>query len=109
MIYLINTTDIQTLFIPLNGADVPETPTLELRNTTDHQRESVELSVHPATSDYHNTYLIANINLPDGLADGEFEYSLMSEGLVLSNGLLMIGEAKETEQFDKSIQYEQYK
>lgn len=49
-----------------------------------------------------------DVALPEGMPDGEYEYTLENGGEVLSTGLLVIGKAEESKQYIKSISYEQY-
>lgn len=55
-------------------------------------------------------YYTFDITLPDGIPDGEYEYTLRDGDDILSNGVMTIrgknGVAKE--QYDKETEYEQY-
>ena len=50
-----------------------------------------------------------DISLTDGIPDGEYEYTLQDDGLVLSTGIIKIqGKGELDKQFNKDISYEQY-
>lgn len=104
MIYLKNITDAQQLYIPRNGEEVAGDMILKMRNTTDETEISVSVT------DLHTSGLYFNlaVTLPSGLAVGEYAYSLVSGSLVMSCGLVYIGEFKSPSQYDENITYIQY-
>lgn len=106
MIYLQNTTDSQVLFVPKNGTIESGELTLKARNTHD-QDFIIDRVLDIKTS---NLYFNLSINLPAGCPDGEYEYALMDDGIVLSTGILILEseESRRTE-YNKDIEYEQYK
>ena len=106
MIYLQNTTESQVLFVPRNGAGASGELTLKARNAID-QDFIIDRVLDIKTSDI---YFNLSIALPAGCPDGEYEYALMDDGIVLSTGILILesAESRRTE-YNKDIEYEQYK
>lgn len=104
MIYLKNTTDAQPLFIPRNGEDVAGDMILKMRNTTDNTEISVSVT------DLHTSGLYFNLalTLPSGIAVGEYQYRLLAGELVMSDGIVYIGEFKNPSQYEETITYKQY-
>ena len=106
MIYLQNTTDSQVLFVPKNGTTESGELTLKARNTIDNDF-IIDTMVDINTSDL---YFNLAVTLPAGCPDGEYEYALMDDNIVLSTGILILesAESRRTE-YNKDIEYEQYK
>ena len=106
MIYLQNTTDSQVLFVPKNGTIESGELTLKARNTIDNDF-IIDTMVDINTSDL---YFNLAVTLPAGYPDGEYEYALMDNDIVLSTGILILesAESRRTE-YNKDIEYEQYK
>lgn len=105
MVYLNNTQEAQTIFIPKVFTGATGNLSLHLRNTIDLD-VVIDDVIDIQTSDL---YFNLSISLPVGMVDGEYEYSLSDNGEILSTGILVIGEmTAQTEQYNKSIQYEQY-
>lgn len=51
-----------------------------------------------------------DISLPEGIPDGEYEYTLKGGDTILSTGIINIrGKAENDTQYEKEIQYTQYK
>lgn len=51
-----------------------------------------------------------DITLPEGIPDGEYEYTLKDGDTILSTGIINIrGKAENDTQYEKAIQYTQYK
>ena len=105
MIYLQNTTESQVLFVPKNGAEASGELTLKARNTLD-QDFIIDRVLDLRTSDL---YLNLAISLPAGCPDGEYEYALMDDNIVLSTGILVLQSADARTEYDKDIVYEQYR
>lgn len=105
MIYLQNTRESQVMFIPRNG----ETPQGDLvfraKSTIDLVVEINQDVTDLQTSDL---YFNLAIELPAGLPDGEYEYTLLSGQIPISSGLLVIGENGRPSEYEKEITYEQY-
>lgn len=106
MIYLQNTTDSQVLFVPKNGTIESGELTFKARNTIDNDF-IIDTMVDINTSDL---YFNLAVTLPAGYPDGEYEYALMDNDIVLSKGILILesAESRRTE-YNKDIEYEQYK
>ena len=105
MIYLQNTTESQVLFVPRNGADASGELTLKMRNTID-QDFIIDRVLDLRTSDL---YFNLSITLPEDCPDGEYEYALMDDNIVLSTGILVLQSADARTDYDKDIVYEQYR
>ena len=105
MIYLQNTTESQVLFVPRNGAEGSGELTLKARNTLD-QDFVIDRVLDLKTSDL---YFNLAISLPAGCPDGEYEYALMDDNIVLSTGILVLQSADARTEYDKDIVYEQYR
>lgn len=105
MLYLTNTTKPQVLFVPKDG-EVPEgTLTFEAVSTVDLD---TAVSQEVIDLDTSGLYFNVSIALPEGVQDGEYEYTLSADGIPVSSGLLVIGENFHPSQYEKSITYEQY-
>lgn len=104
MIYLKNTTERQTLYIPrmrmMSGGDL----FLKAKSRMESQELSFPCEDDMTSILYHK---IA-VTLPDGIADGEYDY-ILDNGLGESVcGLLVIGELDKPFEYDNTIEYEQY-
>lgn len=105
MIYLQNTTESQVMFIPRNGMTPGGDLVFKAKSTI-----GLDTQINRAVTDLQTSDLYFNlaIALPTGLPNGEYEYSLSSGGVLLSTGLLVIGENFSPSQYEKEITYEQY-
>lgn len=104
MNYLRNIPDAQVLMIPRNGEVVSGDMTLILRDTTDHQEIIIPVIDLNTSGLYYNLA----IDLPEGIASGEYQYKLKKEEIIMSNGLLYIGNEKSPYQYGATIKYKQY-
>ena len=104
MIYLTNISDAQILMIPRNGGIVTGEMSLVLRNTTDQQETT--LSVTDLNTS--GLYFHLAVALPEGIADGEYQYSLKAGNIQVSCGLLYIGDLQSASQYERTITYQQY-
>ena len=104
MIYLTNISDAQILMIPKNGGIVTGEMSLVLRNTTD-QHETT-LSVTDLNTS--GLYFKLAVALPEGLADGEYQYSLKDGNIQVSCGLRYVGDLQSPSQHETTITYKQY-
>ena len=105
MIYLQNTTESQVLFVPRNCAEASGELTLKMKNTID-QDFIIDRVLDLRTSDL---YFNLAISLPEGCPDGEYEYALMDDNIVLSTGILVLQSADAQTEYEKDIVYEQYR
>ena len=105
MIYLQNTTESQVMFVPKNGAVPSGDLVFKAKSTID-----LVVEVSQAVTDLRTSDLYFNlaIELPAGLPDGEYEYSLLAGDVPVSTGLLVICENSHPTEYNKEIQYEQY-
>lgn len=108
MIYLFNTTDPQVVFVPRDvtireGAALSFTARSTVGLDTPIDVRSLDLNDH-------RVYISLAVTLPEGLAPGEYEYTLAVDGTAVSTGLLVVGEYTTdiAGQYDKPIEYEQY-
>lgn len=104
MIYLKNISDAQILMIPRNGEIVTGEMALVIRNTTDLQEYSIPVTDLNTSGIYFNLA----VELPEGVADGEWQYSLMNGNIALSCGLLCLGDLDTPSQHETTITYHQY-
>lgn len=105
MIYIANMTDAQALLVPRNGEPVSGSLRLRLRNTVDHQEVDVPVTDLQTSDIYANV----SVELPEGLASGEYEYRLSAEDGTVSTGLLIVGGyAANLHQHEETIKYKQY-
>ena len=105
MIYLKNTRESQVLFVPRNGAEASGELTLKARNTLD-QDFIIDRVLDLRTSDL---YFNLSITLPEDCPDGEYEYALMDDNIVLSTGILVLQSADAQTEYEKDIVYEKYR
>lgn len=104
MVYLENTTEAQPLFIPRSRADVFGRLTLALRSTV-----GLEIVVDAEAIDLDTTplYYRVAVALPEGAAEGEYEYALADETGTLATGVAYVGTLAAPTETDNTIQYEQ--
>lgn len=81
--------------------------TLTLKNTTDLTTILTQSVTDKETKAGYYTF---DINLPSGIPDGEYEYTLKDGDNTLSTGIVTISGKVDfdKQQFNKTIQYEQY-
>ena len=105
MIYLQNTTESQEMFIPRNGETPQGLLVFKAKSTID-----LVVEINQDVTDLQTSDLFFNlaIELPAGLPDGEYEYTLAVGEIRLSTGLLVIGENSHPSEYNKEITYEQY-
>lgn len=105
MIYLENTTEAQPLFVPRSRADVVGELVLKVRSTVGLETvvdvEAIDLNTS-------NLYYRLAVVLPEGVAQGEYEYTLSDDTGALSTGIIYVGELSRPTQHDTTITYEQY-
>ena len=104
MIYLKNISDAQILMIPRNGEIVTGEMTLVMRNTTDLQETTISVTDLNTSGLYFNLA----VALPEGLADGEYQYSLKNGDIQVSCGILYVGDLQSPRQHETTITYKQY-
>jgi len=105
MIYLNNTTDAQAVFIP-RDTDITGPLRLTMRSTVGLE---VPVSVAVLDLNVHRLCYHLGITLPEGIASGEYEYTLTSDGLVVSTGVVVVADGlTPAGQYNKTITYEQY-
>ena len=104
MIYLEYTTEAQPLFIPKSRADVFGRLTLTLRSTVGLETvvavQAIDLNTSPL-------YYRAAVALPDGIAVGEYEYTLTDDTGAIATGVAYVGTLAKPTETDNTIQYEQ--
>lgn len=105
MIYLQNKSESQVLFIPKDCAVPRGDLVFKAKSTID-----LDVKINQVVTDLQTTDLYFNlaISLPADLPDGEYEYALMVGKVILSSGLLVIGENSKPSEYNKEIEYEQY-
>lgn len=99
-----NISDAQILMIPKNGGIVTGEMFLVMRNTTDQQ----ETTLYVTDLNTSELYFNLAVTLPEGLADGEYQYTLKDGNIQVSCGLLYIGDLQSPSQYERTITYQQY-
>lgn len=107
MLYLNNIQESQELLVPRNEAVSVNELIFKAKSTIDLDWK-IEQEV--TDSGASSLYYTVSISLPEGLPDGQYEYSLEGDGQVLSSGVLIIGQydSPSSDQYQKEITYEQY-
>ena len=105
MIYLQNITESQVMFIPRTGMPPQVDLVFKAKSTIDLEVEINQVVTDLQTSDL---YFNLAVTLNAGLPDGEYEYSLSAGEILVSSGLLVIGENSKPSEYNKVITYEQY-
>ena len=106
MIYLQNTQEAQVVYIPRSEGDRPQGDLVFKAKNTINLEE--EIDVHVSDLQVSDLYYYLAVTLPEKVTDGEYEYTLSSEGDTLSTGLLVVGDYSKPNEYDKNITYEQY-
>lgn len=104
MLYLKNITDAQELMIPRDGDMSSGFMSLILKSTIDMAVRSFQVSSDRTSQHYFKL----SVNLQADMPNGEYEYSLMNGQILLSRGLLIIGENVRMSEYNNTITYEQY-
>lgn len=104
MIYLENTTAAQPLFIPRSKAETIGRLTLKMRSTVGLE---IVVDAEALDLDTSELYYRVAVALPEGAADGEYEYTLTDDTGVLSTGIAYVGQLARPEETDNEIRYEQ--
>ena len=105
MIYLINTTDPQTAYVP-RDTDAVGTLRFTLRSTID--LDTVVDAVVLDLNIHHRYYSVA-IQLPEGSPTGEYEYTFTAGATVVSSGVaVVVADPNAVHEYNKTVQYEQY-
>lgn len=106
-----NNTGSQMVYIPkVMGKAIPlEEGLLQLFNTTDHK----EYAFAVVDTRMSGLYYVVSVTLEEGMASGEYEYTLYNNGDMASTGLLwLLPEGQVIPRpniYEQSIEYEQYK
>ena len=104
MIYIINSTTSQVVYVPAAQKKVEGTLTLNLRSTIDHKEVSVSVS-QEGTSDLYYKF---TLTLSAKVQDGEYEYVLKKGNDTLDSGLAAVGLPTFETEYNNPIEYEQY-
>ena len=105
MLYLQNTQEAQELYVPKNGIVPPGEIIFKAKSTIDLD---IPIDVEVVDLNISTIFMLLSVTLPDSLVVGEYEYSVQVGDQTISSGLLVIGEFAKPDQYDKTIQYEQY-
>lgn len=104
MVYLKQTTDIQTMYIPKNGRDAKGDVFFKAFSTINQFEFSFESAEENSSLLYHKVL----VELKDNIPSGEYEYTLSDDVGELSTGLLVIGELDTHVEYVIDKEYEQY-
>lgn len=91
MIYLANTTQEQQVLIPSSGLHTSGAAMLELREGISRQIAYYETFTSLETAMGGNYYVL-DIDLPNGLKNGEYAYVLTQDGETIAEGVCQIGD-----------------
>ena len=105
MLYLQNTQEAQELFVPKNGIVPPGEVIFKAKSTIDLE---TMIDVEVVDLNISTIFMLLSVILPADLVVGEYEYSVQVGDQIISSGLLVIGEFDKPDQYEKTIQYEQY-
>ena len=104
MIYLKNISTPQMVFIP-KSRETEGSLVFSIKSTI-----NLSVSVESRVVDLQSVLFIQfSIELPADIATGEYEYSLTDDAGVVSTGLLVIEDTSVVNEYNLSVQYEQYK
>lgn len=105
MIYLLNIPEAQVAFIPRNGVEPLGDLVFKAKSTIDLAVEvDLEVTDQGSSEQYYNLA----IELPEGIPNGEYEYTLYGGDRVLSTGLMVVGDSTDPSEYNKDVTYEQY-
>ena len=104
MVYISNITDSQPIFVPRSRPGISGRLILKLRSTV-----GLEYVVEAETLDLDvsSLYYRIAVVLPEGVPDGEYEYTLTDNTGTLSSGIVYVGAFDQPRQTDNTITYEQ--
>ena len=105
MIYLNNTTEAQVVYIP-RDTDFSGTLQFTARSTV-----GLDIPISATMLDLrvHRLCYALAVTLPEGIATGEYEYTLKAGGEKVSTGVLVVRDGlTKPGQYNQSITYEQY-
>lgn len=105
MIYLNNDSSSQVRFIPRTIRDAVGALSLSVVSTMD-KGNAIELPF--VVVKIFSDYIKMNISLPEGMTEGEYEYALLADSTIVSQGLLVIGDFSSPTEYNNVIEYEQY-
>ena len=105
MLYLQNSTEAQMVFVPSNGEVPSGDLVLKAKSTIDLV---TEIEVQVVDLDISDIYMHLSVVLDEGIANGEYEYTLTAGDEVVSTGLLIVGDLSHPEQYNHAIEYDQY-
>ena len=105
MVYLSQTTNTQTCYMPI----VERKPTdgLSLRFVSTMTNKVFNCECHNKGTAYSH-YCLFELSLPSGIQEGEYQYELFDEEGSLSVGILVVGDPDKPMEHDNTMEYEQY-
>lgn len=104
MLYIANTTEAQTLYIPKNITGEGEL-SLIIRGTV--SREEIPVTIEEVEA--LNDYLEISAQLPREITPGEYLYIVKAGEQVIGTGLAMVGDfIAERSQFQMNVNFSQY-
>lgn len=105
MIYLAHTTEEQMLFIPKTKRNSDGAVFIRLFSPMNLIGMIKDVQMVEETI----TYYKVKVKLPSVIAPGEYEYGFYDMRDSLSSGILVVGEPSKAVEYNKTIEYEQYK
>ena len=93
--------------VPRDGKQASGQLSFQARSTVD-----LDTPIDVPVSDLNTSglYFRIALELPEGITEGEYEYELRSGDVILSTGLLYVGElpTERAQEYEKTVEYEQY-
>lgn len=101
---------VLVLYIPHNGHILPDDAGMVLAARSTHDLgESLVFTMQGW--EVSGDYVKACVERPEGLHEGEWEYTLAADGAVISNGLMQVGQMPgeaAVVQYNKEVEYKEY-
>lgn len=105
MIYLSHTTEEQEVFIPKSKRNSEGSVFLKLVGTISHVGMMGEVELLEDAPLYYRI----KVELNSEIAPGEYEYEISDMHDVLSSGILVVVESNNAVEYNKTIEYEQFR
>lgn len=107
MIYLNNVTHLQSIHLPLYSKVQGNQYELSVKRTTMTNGKYITIQTTFQSAD--RLFVVLGINLPEELADGEYEYRLRNGGKIVGGGIITITGAVYADiQREQNITYREY-
>ena len=97
----------QSFYIPTNGILPEDAPALEVTSTHD---AGAPLPVPVLAWAVLGAYVRISAQMPEGFHEGEWQYALTADDVLISSGLLIAGDPAPVEvvEYNREIEYREY-